>query len=254
MILRTSGPSGILSIRTMSVFKYRKESIWLMEESTVDKITESLLDYRGYELYEDWTGNTIGIDVDVLKETLNRDTKGELVVSPRLIGELLGDNSEVLFIDGLNENVWDEDGEVEELTGVPEQMGWLKSLEKMGPNDFSVVACAKDRDGIAPMLAWFVYRNINDEIIWKKLGVLSNSWSMFEEYGIFSNRESDGDIIYEEAEGKHSDWWEKRAKEYQEAMAEEAGIIAFTVDFKGVTKAQFFKKVFNWKEWPEGLL
>ena len=87
-----------------------------MEESTVNKIVEGLLAYRGGEVYEDWTGNTVGIDVDYLKETLNRDSKGELVVIPRLIGELLGDNSEVLFIDGLNENVWDEDGDVEELT------------------------------------------------------------------------------------------------------------------------------------------
>lgn len=225
-----------------------------MDESTVDKIVESLLEYRGYERYEDWTGQTVDIDVDYLKETLNRDTKGELVVIPRLIGELLGHNSKVLFVKGLNENVWDEDGEVEELTGVPEQMEWLKSLEKIGPNDFSVVACAKDRDGIAPMLAWFVYRSENDEVIWEKLGVLSNYWSMFEEYGIFSNRESDGDIIYEEAEGKNSVWWGRQAREYQEAMAKEAGVIAFTVDFTGAIPAQFFLRVLNWKEWPEGLL
>lgn len=226
-----------------------------MEESTVNKIVEGLLAYRGGEVYEDWTGNTVGIDVDYLKETLNRDSKGELVVIPRLIGELLGDNSEVLFIDGLNENVWDEDGDVEELTGVPEQVKWLKSLEKMGPDDFSVVAFAKDRDGIAPMLAWFVYKdNYHDTLAWKELGVLSNYWSMFEEYGIFSNRESDGDIIYEEAEGKSTTWWVQKMKEFKESLAEEAGTIAFTVDFKGAILPQFFLRVLNWKEWPEALL
>ena len=226
-----------------------------MKSSTRDEIVQSLLGYRGQEQYEDWTGEKVLIDVEYLQETLNRDTKGELVVFPRLIGELLGSNSQVLSVDGLNENVWDADGDVAELTGVPEQMEWLASRKKMSPHDFSVVAFAKDRDGIAPMLAWLVYKdNYHDTLAWKQLGVLTNYWSVIEEYGIFSNRESDGDIMYQEAEGKDASWWVGRMRDFKKDLAEEAGVIAFTVDFNGVAEGRFFVRVLNWKGWPEALL
>ena len=225
-----------------------------MNSSTRDEIVQSLLGYRGQEQYEDWTGKTVDIDVEVLKETLNRDSKGELVVFPRLIEELLGSNSQVLSVDGLNENVWDEDGDVEELTGVPEQMEWLASRKEMSPNDFSVVAFAKDRDGIAPMLAWLVYKEDNyDNLSWKQLGVLTNYWSVIEEYGIFSNRESDGDIMYQEAESKSTTWWFNKLRDFKKALEEEAGVIAFTVDFNTVAEGMFVR-VLNWKDWPEALL
>ena len=227
-----------------------------MKSSTRDIIVQSLLDYRGQEQYEDWTGETVDIDVKYLKENLNRDNKGELVAFPRLIGELLGSNSQVLSVEGLNENVWDEEGEVEELTGVPEQMEWLASRKEMSRNDFSVVAFSKDKDGIGPMIAWLVYKdNYHDgTLAWKQLGVLSNYWSAIEEYGIFGNRDFSNDIIYQEAEGKSTTWWVQRMKEFKKALAEEAGVIAFTVDFNAVAKGRFFVKVLNWKAWPEALL
>lgn len=226
-----------------------------MKSSTRDKIVQSLLDYRGQEQYEDWNGQTVDIDVDYLRKTLNRDFEGEMVVFQRLIGELLGSNSQVLSVDGLYETVWDEDGEVEELTGVPEQMEWLASRKKMSPNDFSVAAFSRDSDGVGPILAWLVYKdNYHDTLAWKKLGVLTNYWSAVEEYGIFSNRQSDGDAIWFEADGKSPTWWVQRAKELNKALAEEAGTIAFTVDFNGVAEERFFLKVLNWKAWPEALL
>lgn len=229
-----------------------------MDESTADKIVKSLLDYRGQSMIEDWTGQLVAIDVDYLKETINRDDEGEFVGIPKLIETLLGNNSQVLSIDGLNENVWDSDGDVDELTGVPEQMEWLASLDDMGSNDFSVVAFARDKDGIAPMVAWFVYKQEGrlPATVWKKLGVISNYWSIFQEYGIFSNRESEGDVMYEEAESRSKDsaWWETHLVNYRDNLSKEAGVIAFTVDFKGVAEERFFVKVLNWNAWPEALL
>ena len=227
-----------------------------MKSSTRDEILQSLLDYRGQEQYEDWTGQTVDIDVDVLRETFNRNAEGELVVLPRLIGELLGSNSQVLSVDGLNENVWDEDGDVEELTGVPEQMEWLESRKKMSPHDFSVVAFSRDKDGIGPMMAWLVYKdNYHDgTLAWKHLGVISSYWSMFEEYGIFSNRDFSNDAMCKEAEGKSTSWWVATMRDFKNALAEEAGVIAFTVDFKGISQERFFVRVLNWKGWPEALL
>ena len=224
-----------------------------MDESTADKIVQSLLGYRGESMIEDWTGTIVPIEVEDLKNMINEDENtGEIVGIPKLITALLSDNSQVRFVDGLNENVWDEDGDVEELTGVPEQMEWLASLDDIGPNDFSVVAFANDRDGIAPMVAWFVYKPNYGDVAWEKLGVLSTYWSMFEEHGVFSNRDSDGDFMYEDAESKGDDWWDRQLRSFIKALEEETGVIAFTVDFKGLP--QFFVSVLNWKDWPEGLL
>jgi len=225
-----------------------------MDESTADKIVKSLLDYRGESMIEDWTGTIVPIEVEYLKNTINEDSKGEVVGIPKLITALLGDNSQVQFVDGLNENVWNKEDEVTELTGVPKQLDWLASLDDMKPNDFSVVALAKDRDGIAPMLAWFVYKpNYGDDVVWKKLGVLSNYWSMFENYGVFSNRASEGDFMYEDADSRDDDWWNRQLRPFIKALEEEAGVIAFTVDFKGMGP-QIFVRVLNWKDWPEALL
>jgi nucleosome binding factor SPN SPT16 subunit len=71
---------------------------------------------------------------------------------------------------------------------------------------------------------------------------------------VFSNRASEGDFMYEGAESRDDDWWDRQLKSFIEALEEEAGIIAFTVDFKGLGLPQFFVRVLNWKDWPEELL
>ena len=219
------------------------------------KIQEALLNYRGEKELEDWTGERILMQPEKYKELLSYSNMGEIQAYTMMIENLLGQNPEVISTETIIGNDFDpKDGEVSRRTQIPAQVEWLESLDEMGPNDFSVVSFANDKDGIHPLLTWMVFNDKNGERTWKELGVNNRFWQYVVEDGMFANKDEDGDPLIPEEGVEDSSWWPKRLEQFLEEMKTDTGVLGFVVSFKGPIYPELFSDSLNWKEWPEILL
>jgi hypothetical protein len=226
-----------------------------VNEKTSFSILDSLLNYRGEKELEDWTGERILMQPEKYKELLSDSNMGELQAYTMMIKNLLGQNSEIGSTETIIGNDFDPtNGDVIMRTRVAKQLEWLASLDEMGPNDFSIVSFANDRDGIQPLLTWMVFNDKKGERNWEPLGVNNRLWRYVVEDGMFANKDDDGDSLIPEEDVEDNDWWAKRLKEFLEKMEEENGVLGFVVSFTGPSYPELFFESLNWKVWPEVLL
>lgn len=218
------------------------------------KIREALLNYRGEKELEDWTGETIEMMPAKYKELLSESNMGEIQAYTMMIKNLLGQNSKIVSTETIIGNDFDPtDGDVIRRTQIAAQLEWLASLDEMGPNDFSIVSFANDKDGIHPLITWMVFNDKNGERTWKELGVNNRLWQYVVEDGMFANKDEDGDPLIPEENVEDKDWWPKRLEQFLEEMRTETGVLGFVVSFTGPNYPELFSESLNWKEWPDVL-
>lgn len=219
------------------------------------KIREALLNYRGEKELEDWTGERILMQPEKYKELLSYSNMGEIQAYTMMIKNLLGQNPEIVSTEVVIGNEFDpKDGDVIRRTQIAAQLEWLASLDEMGPNDFSIVSFANDKDGIHPLITWMVFNDKNGERTWKALGVNNRFWQYVVEGGMFANKDEDGDPLIPEENVDDKDWWPKRLEQFLEEMETDTGVLGFVVSFTGQIYPELFSESLNWKEWPEILL
>jgi hypothetical protein len=220
-----------------------------------EKTRDSLLNYRGEKELEDWTGERILMQPEKYKELLDESNMGEIQAYTMMIKNLLGQNSEIVSTETIIGNDFDPtDGDVIRRTQVAKQLEWLASLDEMGPNNFSIVSFANDRDGIHPLVTWMVFNDKKGERNWEPLGVNNRLWQYVVEDGMFANKDEDGDPLIPKEDAENNDWWPNRLNQFLEEMEKETGVLGFVVSFTGPSYSELFSESLNWKEWPEILL
>jgi len=226
-----------------------------VNEKTAFLIRDSLLNYRGEEELKNWDDRTIEMRTAWYEELINASNMGELQGYAMMISDLLGNSPEIISIEEVYGNDFDPtDGKIITRGSVEKQLDWLAKLSDMGPNDFSIVGFANDHDGVLPVITWMVYKNENGATTWEPLGVNNRVFKYVQKFGLFANKDEDGNPLIQEDLLEDSGWLKKRFVQFMEYMTHNTGVLAFAVDFKGPIYSGLFLGSLNWKEWPEVLL
>jgi hypothetical protein len=145
-------------------------------------------------------------------------------------------------------------------SSMSDQSEFFESVKNMNNNQFKIVAFSHDRDSISPFFVYLLWDWEPDIYsCWLPLGIPSLNLTMINEYGLFSNLESEetllvtNDALLESAtpEERYNYFYEQ-VQVFLNKLDVETGVLGFVLDFE--ISPFGFTECLNWNTLPKTLL